>query len=96
MDPDSVPYFPIFHFVAHEKKYDEQKEKTCWKDWTAINKLCVSMEKNPATIIGHIDAETAKQWFDWPMGQLFVVAFRGSSFFCATAGLIVASVPPMD
>ena len=89
MEPGGVPHFPFDQFRVWENKYEQQEEKTCWKDWTALRKFCASMEEKPATIVGHIDAETAEKWLDWGLGSLFVVACRGSFVFCTKYGRVV-------
>lgn len=90
LESGCVPRFPFDQFCVCEKKYEQQEEKTCWKDRAALREFCTSMEENPATIVGHIDAETAEKWLDWNLGELFVVACRGDFVFCTTGGLVVA------
>lgn len=90
LEPGCVPRFPFDQFLVCENKYRQQAEKTCWKDGAAIRKFCTSMEENPAAVVGHIEADTAKKWLDWGLGELFVVALRGSFVFCTSGGLVVA------
>jgi len=85
-----LPCFPFEQFRVREKKYLQQEEKVCWKDWSALREYASSLEDKSAQIVGHIDSETAKKWLDWDHGELFVVACDGDFVFCFEGGTIVA------
>jgi len=72
-----------------EKKYQQLEEEVCWKHSPALCKFVSSLENKSAHIVGHIDSETAKKWFDWDLGELFVVAFEGHFPFCFEGRTIV-------
>ena len=52
-------------------------------------------QESSAIILGHIDAETAKNWLGWDLRPLYVVGYRGSTVFCAHGGLVVIPYPPL-
>jgi len=83
-----LPRFRFEQFRACEKKYLQQEEKVCWKDWAALREFVSSLEDKSAHIVGHIDSETAKKWLDWNLGELFVVACDGDFAFCFEGGTI--------
>ena len=84
-----LPCFRYEQFLVCQKKYRQQEEKVCWKDWSALCSYASSLENKEAHIVGHIDPETAKKWLDWDLGQLFVVAVQGDFAFCFEGGTIV-------
>ena len=84
-----LPCFRHEQFLVCQKKYQQQEEKVCWKDWSALCNYASSLKNKGAHIVGHIETETAKKWLDWALGQLFVVALQGDFVFCFEGGTIV-------
>ena len=90
VEPGCVPRFPFSQFRVCEKKYEQlEEEKVCSKDWDALCEFSASLEDKSASIVGHIDAATAKKCLDWDFGQLFVAACDGDFFFCYEGGTVV-------
>ena len=87
---DQLPRFRFEQFRVCEKKYQQEEEKkVCWKNMDSLREFVSSLEDKSAHIVGHIDSETAKNWLDWNLGELFVVGRDGDFCFCFEGGTIV-------
>ena len=87
------PRFPYELFWEHQKAYEGGPEKRVWESF--IDSLCAAAQESSATILGHIDAETAKNWLGLDLGPLYVVGYCGSTVFCAHGGFVVILYPPL-
>ena len=85
----NAPRFPFEQFCACEKIYQQLEEKVCWKDSDSLRSYAATIDEPMARIVGYIDAETAKQWLDWNLGELLAVAFLGGVLFCIPGGTVV-------
>ena len=65
------PRFPYELFWEHQKAYDGGPEKRIWESFVDLRRAAA--QESSATILGHIDAETAKTWLGWNLGPLYVV-----------------------
>ena len=86
---DQLPRFRFEQFRACEKKYQQEEEKkVCWKNMDSLREFVSSLEDKSAHIVGHIDSETAKNWLDWNLGELFVVGRDGDFVFVSKVQLL--------
>ena len=65
------------------------KKKNFWTDWDVLRRLAVDSGDIPAKIVGEISSETAVEWLDWHLGELYVVFLYNSCVFCTDAGTVV-------
>ena len=85
------PRFPFELFWELQRAYDSGPEGRAWESFKDLRRAAA--QENCATILGHIDAETAKNWLGWGLGQLYAVGYRGSVVFCAHGGFVVIRYP---
>ena len=81
------PRFPFDLFWEQQKAYDSGPERRIWESFEDLRRAAA--RDSSATILGHIDAETAKNWLVWGLGQLYAVGYRGSVVFCIHGGFVV-------
>ena len=87
------PRFPFELFWEHQRAYDNGPERRAWESFEDLRRAAA--RESSATILGHIDAETAKNWLGWGLGPLYAVGYRGSVVFCAHGGFVVIRYPPI-
>ena len=87
------PRFPYELFWEHQKAYDGGPEKRVWESFFDLRRAAA--RESSATILGHINAETAKNWLGWDLGPLYVVGYRGSTVLCVHGGFVVIRYPPL-
>ena len=89
----SSPRFPYELFWEHQKAYDGRPERRIWESFVVLHRAVA--QESSATILGHIDAETAKNWLGWDLGLLYAVGYRGSTVFYTHGGFVVIRYPPL-
>ena len=87
------PRFPFELFWEHQRAYDGGPEMRACESFKDLRRTAA--RENSATILGHFDAETAKNWLVWGLGQLYAVGYRGSVVFCTHGGFVVIRYPPI-
>ena len=87
------PRFPLELFWEHQRAYDSGPERRAWESFKDLRRAAA--QENRATILGHIDAETATNWLGWGLRQLYAMGYRGSVMFCTHGGFVVIRFPPI-
>ena len=95
----SPPRFPFLEFQALREEYDNGP-KLVWESREDLDRaatreiggkaVAVALQQQHTTILGHIEAETAKKWKAWGLGRLYAVGYYGAVLFCLPGGVVVA------
>ena len=78
MDLQRFPDGRLLHFPPNEfrKRREVYDSSSCRKEWNSREELDSLVAKlDPelgGKIVGHISADTAREWLDWKLGGLYV------------------------
>lgn len=87
------PRFPYEQFQKERLAYDNGSQQMVWDCKATLRRAAAKVgveDRSGYTILGHIDAETAKKWKGWQHGTLYALGHRGSLLLCLDCGMVLA------
>jgi hypothetical protein len=83
-------HFPPKEFRKMLEVYDSSSCRKEWNSRKELDSLVAKLDPDlGGKIVGHISADTAREWLDWKLGGLYVVGWNSCAVFCIEQGFVV-------